>query len=90
MKMHKQKHLNLVFENGWAFARSFWRSVSGNGFVRRIGVQCSKKREKPIQMHNALKSVTYLGVRRITGSQSAEAGVVRKLVLLIREKRMEE
>ena len=46
MKMHKRKHLNLVFENGWAFAESFWRSVFGNGFVRKIGVQCSKKREK--------------------------------------------
>ena len=69
MKMHKRKHLNLVFENGWAFAESFRRSVFGNGFVRKIGVQCSKKREKPIQMHSALKSITYLGVRRITDSQ---------------------
>ena len=69
MKMHKWKHLNLVFENGWAFAKSFGRSVFGNGFVRRTGGQCSKKREKPIQIHNALKSITYLGVRRITDSQ---------------------
>lgn len=63
MKKHKWKRLNLPSPlGGVCSGMAVWG-------VGRAGVWCFRTREKPIQMCNALKSMTYLGVRRITNSQ---------------------